>query len=112
VQPEPQEIVLGEATLLMRRSPKYYNFMIVGGVLGVIAALALTVGFPDQSEYGTAQVFGFLLLGFVVVGIALGSLVAMLLERIIGRSAKTVIADRLGVQAASESPSSEPKSEL
>ncbi len=120
-QAEQPEIVLGKDTLRMRRAPKYYNFMILGGVIGVVSAVALTVAFPDGSEYGTAQVFGFLMLACVVIGIALGSLVALLLERIIGRSAKTVVADRLGAQvsstpestdAAADSPSSASQPEL
>jgi hypothetical protein len=92
---EPTETVVSEDTLVVRRSPKYVNFMIVGAVIGGFLALLLTVIFPQNPEFDPAQVFGFLLLGGVTIGVAVSCVVAIILDRIVGRSATTVVVDRL-----------------
>ncbi|WP_174775136.1 hypothetical protein [Cryobacterium glucosi] len=106
VQPAPgaavPEVLVGQAAATVRRSPRYLNFMIVGAVLGAVTALILTVGFPQTAEFGLLQVFGFLLLVGVVVGLALGALVAIVIDRFTVRSVQTVVVDRLGVYGVSE----------
>ena len=91
---------------MVRRSPRYTNFMIVGAVAGAILALLLTVLFPQNAEFDPAQVFGFLLLGGVTVGVALSCVVAIVLDRIVGRSATSVVVDRLdaNITRAFEAP--------
>ena len=87
-----------EATV--RRVPRYGVFMAIGVVLGIIAAGILTmVGSYEPSEvldvvYPPEQVFGFALLWTVPIGIALGGLVAILLERIARRHDRVVRVDR------------------
>jgi hypothetical protein len=97
-EPDPAagETVLSETTVTVQRSPRIYNFMILGAVLGVLVALILTIAFPENERFGPAQVFGFLLLVAVPVGVAVASVVALILGRIAGRRATTVVADRLG----------------
>jgi len=92
---EPTETVVSEDTVVVRRSPRYLNFMVVGAVAGALLAFLLTVIFPQNDEFDPAQVFGFLLLGGVTVGIAISCIVAIVLDRIVGRSATTVVVDRL-----------------
>ncbi|WP_174775042.1 hypothetical protein [Cryobacterium algoricola] len=99
--PATPEILVGQAAATVRRSPRYFNFMIVGAVLGAVTALILTVGFPQTAEFGLLQVFGFLLLVGVVVGLALGAVVAILIDRFTRRSVQAVVVDRLGVYGAS-----------
>jgi len=82
-------------SVTVHRSPRYFSFMIVGAVVGAIAAFVLTFALPQNPDYDAAQVFGFLLLGGVVVGVALGSIVALIVDRVIGRKSATVVADRL-----------------
>jgi len=75
-----------EATV--RRVPRYGVFMAIGVVLGVIAAgiLTLTGSFDPSTAldvvYPPMQVFGFLLLWTAPIGLALGGVVALILERI------------------------------
>lgn len=95
VAPEPVETVVGETTVTVRRSPRYFNFMLLGAIVGAILALVLTVTFPENDEFGQAQVFGFLLLAGVTLGVTLGCVVALILDRVIGRTARTAVADRL-----------------
>lgn len=86
-----------EATV--RRVPRYGVFMVLGAVLGVLVAgiLAMT-GNHEESVAGVAytpgQVFGFLLLYAVPIGVAAGALFAMLLERLQRRHDRVVQVDR------------------
>ncbi|WP_104178797.1 hypothetical protein [Cryobacterium sp. Y50] len=95
------EIVLAEATVTLHRAPRYRNFMLLGAIVGVFLALILTVAFPENEDYDRVQIFGFLLLGGVAVGTTLGAVVALVIDRIIGRSKMSVVADRLGANELS-----------
>src|SRR5690606_5593065 len=83
-----------EATV--RRVPRFGVFMGAGVVLGIIAAGILTlIGSGEPSEatgvaYPAGQVFGFLLLWTVPIGLALGGVVALILERVVRRGQRTV----------------------
>lgn len=80
----------------MRHVPRYGVFMAIGVVLGIIAAGILTmVGSYEPSTaldvvYPPGQVFGFALLWTVPIGLALGAVIAMLLERIARRHDRVV----------------------
>ncbi|MBB5642882.1 hypothetical protein [Cryobacterium roopkundense] len=94
-RPADTESVIAEDTLSVHRSPRYKNFMILGAVVGVVSALVLTVAFPDSADFNKAQIFGFLLLACLAAGVLLGSIVALVLDRAIGRRSHRVVADRL-----------------
>jgi hypothetical protein len=89
------ETVLDETTVTVRRSPRIVNFMILGAVLGALVAVLLTYAFPENDRFSRTQVMGFLLLACVAAGVALASLVALILGRIVSRKAVTVVADRM-----------------
>ena len=95
------ESVLAEATVTVHRAPRYRNFMLLGAVVGVLFALILTLAFPENDEYDRVQIFGFLLLGGLAIGTTLGAVVALVIDRVIGRSRMTVVADRLGASELS-----------
>ncbi|WP_104162551.1 hypothetical protein [Cryobacterium sp. N22] len=108
---EPTETVVSEETLVVRRSPRYTSFMIVGAVVGALLALLLTVIFPRNADFDPAQVFGFLLLGGVAIGVAVSCLIAMVLDRIVGRSSTTVLVDRLDANSTSAFEAPDPGSD-
>lgn len=87
-----------EATV--HRVPRYGVFMAIGAVLGVIAAGILTlVGSYEKSAaldvvYPPGQVFGFLLLWTVPIGLALAALVAIAIERLGRRRDRVVRVER------------------
>jgi len=68
----------------LRRSPRYAIFFVLGAALGILAALILTFAFDGTAEkspstqvlYSTSQVFGFLCLVCIPIGLALGGVVA------------------------------------
>lgn len=79
-------------TVRVRRSPKYSVFFIAGAGLGVVAALILTFAFHGSEEptasgvvYSQGQIFGFLALICITVGVALGGVVALLFDRALAR---------------------------
>ena len=102
--PETPQTV--EATV--RHVPRYGVFMGLGVVLGVIAAAILTfTGSFEESQaldvvYPAGQVFGFLLLWTVPIGLALGGVVALVLERTGRRHDRVVRVDRETIIAVDE----------
>ena len=90
----------------MRRAPKFSVFLLAGAALGVIVAMILTFAFNGTEDvspntglvYSQGQVFGFLLLICISVGLALGGIVALVLDRRSGRRTKDVIVDHLSVR--------------
>lgn len=100
----------GRETVRVRRAPKFANFALLGALVGTVLAFVLTVAIPNDPDYARAkglpefsqlQVFGFLLLIGVVLGIAAALAVAIVLDRRNDRRGRTVEADRVGVR---ESP--------
>ncbi len=95
-----------EATV--RHVPRYGVFMGLGVVLGVIAAGLLTfAGSFEPSQaldvvYPPSQVFGFLLLWTVPIGLALGGVVALVLERTGRRHDRVVRVDHETVITADD----------
>ncbi len=90
-------------TATLRRSPKYSVFLLLGAALGLIVAMILTFSFEGTGEsstgmvYSQGQIFGFLLLLCVPIGVALLGLVALILDRTIGRRSRQVAVDRESV---------------
>jgi len=89
----PKNSVTSE-TVTVRRSPRYLRFFILGLIVGVIAALVLTVVFPIDAQYTVLQVFGFMLLITLSLGGALGLIVAIILDRTVGKRTITTQATR------------------
>src|SRR5260370_37058730 len=81
-----------EDSVTVQRSPRYFRFMLAGAILFAIVALILPFTSPEQPGYDRGQIFGFLLLGGIVVGIAVGAVVALVVGWVTGRHARTVAA--------------------
>lgn len=102
--PESRETV--EATV--RRVPRFGVFMAIGVVLGIIAAgiITLTGSYEPSAAvdvvYPPSQVFGFALLWTAPIGLALGAVVALILERIARRHDRVVRVDRETIHEAPE----------
>ena len=88
--PEENERV----TARVRRSPRIFNFVIAGVIVGAIVALVATFAFPTDGEFGPLQVFGFLLLLAAVVFGALGAVVALIVDRSSRRRAREIEVER------------------
>ncbi|WP_296193175.1 hypothetical protein [uncultured Microbacterium sp.] len=87
----------------VRRSPRYGVFFVLGGALGVLAAMIITFTWTGGAaepkltaggmSYSTIQIFGFTLIYLVPIGVALGAVVALVLDRVVGRRSREVIVD-------------------
>ena len=101
---DPSETVVEDhmQRVQVRRAPKFSVFVIVGAALGLLTALILTFAYDgtfDQSPntgmvYSQGQVFGFLSLILVAVGIAVFATIAIVLDRRSSRHTREVIVDR------------------
>ncbi len=91
-------------TARVRRAPRWGVLLGIGAGVGVILAFLLTIGGSfeaskaTQVSYAFGQVFGFLLLWTVPVGIAVLGLVALVLERRSRRTERVVRVDRETVE--------------
>ena len=90
----------------MRRSPRYAIFFVLGAILGILAALILTFAFDGTEEksastqviYSTSQVFGFLCLVCIPIGMAVLGAVALILDRRLSRRQHEVRVDHERVE--------------
>lgn len=89
----------------VRRAPKISVFLALGAAAGILVALILTfaVGDPGQESpstglvYTQGQVFGFLALICITIGVALGAVVALILDRRSSRRTREVQVDHSSV---------------
>ncbi|MFC8681905.1 potassium transporter Trk [Microbacterium ureisolvens] len=97
-------------TVRVRRAPKISVFLILGAALGVLVAMILTFAFNGTAEvspntgvvYSQGQVFGFLTLICAPIGLALGGIVALVLDRRSRRHTREVAVDHESVQVDPE----------
>ena len=82
-----------EQEVVIRRSPRYLRFFIVGIILGLIIAMILTFAFPANGQFTQIQVFGFLALICGIVGGTLGLVFALLLDRLWSQRTITTVAE-------------------
>ena len=76
--------------LSIRRAPKYLTFIILGGVVGIIAGFILNA----VSEQSTgAPILGYLIVFCSGLGVGLRVIVALVLDRILRRKSKVVKAE-------------------
>jgi hypothetical protein len=90
----------------VRRAPKIFAFLLMGGALGVLASLILTSLFPFDPGTSPASTYGYFSLWGLTFGAALGAVVAIVVDRVSLRRARTLRAERRRVDAP-ESPAVE-----
>lgn len=83
----------------IRRAPKFSVFLVLGALVGIFVALILTASYPIDPKIGFGPIFGYFAIYGFVGGLLLGSLVALVFDRVLARRAKTVAVtvDRLQV---------------
>ena len=82
-----------ETEVTIRRAPKVPVFLIFGGALGAIVTLVLTMLQPADPNVGYAALFGYFLLYGLPAGVALGGIVAIVLDVISRRRVHTATAE-------------------
>ena len=78
----------------IRRAPKIAVFLILGAVVGLLVTLILTSLFPSDPAVGFFASFAYFCLYGIPAGVALGALVAIVLDVISSRRARMVTVER------------------
>jgi hypothetical protein len=83
--PERREVTV-------RRAPKYVPFLILGGLVGVVAAAIIAYALPGDASYDSGSVFGFFMVLCAAGGVILGAVAALVLDRIsVRRTERAVV---------------------
>lgn len=90
--PEPDVVERSEVRI--RRAPRLGVFLGLGAILGVLATLIATSLFEPDPAVGFAATFGYFLVYGLPFGVLLGALVALALDAVSRRRARTVVAVR------------------
>jgi len=88
--------------MVYRRAPKIAPFLVTGGLFGVVVALFWVAAQGTTEEYSQTQTLGFLAALFGIVGIAIGSLIWLVLDRRSKRHLETVYARETTDPAAAD----------
>lgn len=91
-----------QTPVMIRRAPRFSSFMVFGALLGLIATLILVSLYPTDPEVGFGATFGFFVLFGVPLGIGIGAIVAIILDRRATRRAIRVVAGKLEVNVKDE----------
>ena len=97
---DPGQTELTEARL--RRAPRLPVFLVLGAVLGVILALVLTAVGNVDPKVGFGATFGYLCLWCIPVGLAVGAIVAIIVDQVSRRRARVVTVERASVEGVPE----------
>jgi hypothetical protein len=93
-----------ETTVSIRRAPKFSVFLVLGALIGVLVSLILTASFPIDPSVGFGPTFGYFAIYGFVGGILLGSIVALIFDRISVRRSKSVNVTVDYLEPADEAP--------
>ena len=85
--------------ITIRRAPRFVPFMALGVVIGFVAALFVAYTGPEDPQYTREAVLGFFTVMFALPGVALGSVAALILDRISVRRSEHAV-----VEAADDEP--------
>ena len=81
---------MSESEVHIRRAPRIGVFLVFGAMLGAIVTLVLTSLFEPDPSVGFLATFAYFCLYGIPAGLALGGLVALVLDRLSTRRARTV----------------------
>lgn len=85
---------MSESEVSIRRAPRIGVFLIVGAMLGALVTLILTSLFPADPNVGFAASYAYFCLYGIPSGVALGALLALVLDTVSKRRARTVTVAR------------------
>jgi hypothetical protein len=81
---------VSESEVSIRRAPKVGVFLIFGAMLGALVTLVLTSLFPPDPAVGFVASYAYFCLYGIPAGVVLGGIVALVLDVVATRRARTV----------------------
>ncbi|MEY4993158.1 MAG: hypothetical protein RIS82_280 [Actinomycetota bacterium] len=78
----------------IRRTPKYLQFLLTGGILGIIIALIVGASIPE-SQRTAEPLVTYLVAFFAAIGVGAGIVAALIVDRIFATRSKTLEATKL-----------------
>ncbi|MGB3908922.1 MAG: potassium transporter Trk [Pseudolysinimonas sp.] len=85
---------MSESEVSIRRAPRIGVFLIFGAMVGALVTLILTSLFEPDPAVGFVASFAYFSLYGIPAGVVLGGLVALILDRVSTRRARTVTVAR------------------
>jgi hypothetical protein len=73
--------VVSQSPRKVRSAPKFMAFLLTGGLAGLLIGFLLSVIGPVDASYDATAVLGFLGLIFAGLGMLVGAIIAVLLDR-------------------------------
>src|SRR5438132_397921 len=92
--------------ITVRRAPKYVPFLVGGGLLGVLVAAVVGYNGTVPDGYTRESVFGYFLVLFAAVGVLLGGVVVLVLDRISIARTRRAIVEELPDEDEEQGPAS------
>jgi len=97
--PAEREEVVEHDEVTVRRAPKVPVFLAVGALAGLVVAFAVTAAFPFQVGESSGSTFGYMALWGVVVGMLVGGVVAIVLDRRASSRSRRLAVERRRAEA-------------
>lgn len=72
---------MAKQKVTIRRAPKLTAFVATGFILGVVVAAYVSYGMPTDPAVGAGAAFGFFAIMFSLVGMGVGAVVGLILDR-------------------------------
>jgi predicted branched-subunit amino acid permease len=72
---------MAKTDVTIRRAPRIWSFMMTGAFVGIIIAAIITVATPVDPAVGVVPTFGFFALFGFAIGLILGGLLGVFLDR-------------------------------
>ncbi|ASN38515.1 hypothetical protein CGQ24_05475 [Arthrobacter sp. 7749] len=94
--PNPASKKSGDVEVLVYAAPKFWPFMGIGALLGVIIAFISAYSGEESVDFTRAAVAGFLSVGFGFVGVTLACIVFLIVDRITRKKARRALAVPMG----------------
>ncbi|GER22420.1 hypothetical protein NCCP1664_09170 [Zafaria cholistanensis] len=91
-QPSPEPGPSRPIEVTVRRSPKFWPFLVAGAFVGVFAAIISAYTGQESAEFTRGTVLGFLAVFFGMGGLALGAIAWLVTDRVQRKRARRATA--------------------
>lgn len=106
----PEHSPAARREVTVRRAPKYVPFLVLGAVVGILAAAVVAYALPGSESFDPGAVFGFFLVMFAGGGAILGAILALVLDRRSVRKQQRAVVEAVPEEEPENNPETGPQS--